>query len=94
MQSPYLTPVPRKGKTASGRTIKMQLRGAAHGGAGCTRHSPDLSSVLACWRRKTMVRMNCIACNVLLQRMLCLIFLLLEHAENEKVPADNVPSDL
>lgn len=94
MQSPYLTPVPWKGKTAPGRKIKMLLAGAAHGGAGCTGHSPDLSSVSASWRRKTMVRMNCIACNVLLHRMLCLIFLLLVHAENEKVPTDNFPSDL
>ena len=87
MHSPYLTPVSWKGKADSDKKIKMLLTGTACGGVGCTGHSPDLSSVIASWRRKTMVRTNCIVCNVLFQRMLCLIFLLLVHAENEKVPS-------
>lgn len=46
----------------------------------------DLSSIIAS-RRDTMVRMNYIVGKVLLQRTLCLIFLLLIHAANEKVPS-------
>lgn len=87
IRSPYLPPVAGKGKSASGRKIKMQLIGSARGGAGCTGASPDLCSLIASRRRETMVSMNCIVCNVLLQRMLCLIFLLLVHAANEKVPS-------
>lgn len=82
--SPNLTPV-WKGKSASGRKIKMLLTRTARGGLGCTGHSPDLSLVIASRKRKTTVRTNCITCNVLLQRMCCLIFPLLVHPENEKV---------
>lgn len=76
-----------KDKSASGRKIKILLIRNANGGAGCTGASPDLSSLIASRRRETTVIMDRIVGNVLLQRMLCFIFLLLVHAANEKVPS-------
>lgn len=85
--SPYLPPVAGKGKSTSRGRVKMLLTGRAPGEAGCTRALPDLCSLIASRRTETMVSTNCIAWNVLLQRTLCLIFLLPVPTANEKGPS-------